>query len=111
VTFLENVLALPRSRTRLRKQAMANCPFCGVPPGWSPTRRFERELERIRRLGNPEREAAAGTLDLEIARAAPGAVLVAETYAQLFSARIGCQMFQPLYFGVDIAALCLRNDG
>jgi DNA-binding SARP family transcriptional activator/ABC-type transport system substrate-binding protein len=111
VTFLENVLALPRSRTRLRKQAMANCPFCGVPPGWSPTRHFERELERIRRLGSPEREAAAGTLDLEIARAAPGAVLVSETYAQLFSARIGCQTFQPLYFGVDIAALCLRNDG
>ena len=111
VTFLENVLALPRSRTRLREQATTGCPFCGVPPGWFPTRRFERKLERIRRLGSREREAAAGTLDLEIARAAPGAVLVSETISQLFSARIGCQTFQPLYFGVDIAALCLRNDG
>ena len=111
VTFLDNVLALPRSRTRLREQATAGCPYCGVPPGWFPTRRFERKLERIRRLGSREREAAAGTLDLEIARAAPGAVLVSETISQLFSARIGCQTFQPLYFGVDIAALCLRKDG
>jgi hypothetical protein len=59
--------------------------------------------------------AAAGdrrqgaTLDLEIARAAPGAVLVSETYTQFFSARMGCQTFQPLYFGVGIAALCMRE--
>jgi DNA-binding SARP family transcriptional activator/ABC-type transport system substrate-binding protein len=111
VTFLENVLALPRSTTRLRGNVTARCSFCGVPPGWLRTGRFERKLERIRRLGGREREAAAGTLDLEIARAAPGAVLNSETISQLFSARIGCQTFQPLYFGVDIAALCLRNDG
>ena len=82
-----------------------------MPPGWFRPRRFERKLERIRRLGGREREAAAGTLDLEIARAAPGAVLVSETYTQFFSARMGCQTFQPLYFGVDIAALCMREGG
>ena len=111
VTFLENALAVPRSRTRLRREVTADCPFCGVPPGWFPTRRFEGELERIRRLGGREREAAAGTLDLEIARAAPGAVLVSESFSQFFSARMGCQTFQPLYFGVDLAALCMREGG
>ena len=111
VTFLENVLALPRSRTRLRAETTVGCPYCGVPPGWFRTRDFERKLEQIRRLGGRERESAAGALDLEIARAAPGAVLVSETYTQFFSARMGCQTFQPLYFGVDIAALCMREDG
>jgi hypothetical protein len=110
VTFLENVLGVPRSRTSLRQQARAGCPLCDVPPGWFSVGRFARKLERIRQLGGREREAAAGALDLELARAAPGAVLVSETYAQLFSARMGCQKFQPLYFGVDIAALCMRED-
>ena len=109
VTFLENALAVPRSRTRLRREVTADCPFCGVPPGWFRTKRFERELERIRRLGGREREDAAGSLDFEIARAAPGAVLVSETFSQFFSARMGCQTFQPLYFGVDLAALCMRE--
>jgi DNA-binding SARP family transcriptional activator/ABC-type transport system substrate-binding protein len=111
VTFLENALALPLSRTPLRQAARAGwCSFCGMPPGWFPGGRFERKLERIRQLGGREREAAAGALDFEIARAAPGAVLMSETYTQLFSARMGCQKFQPLYHGVDIAALCLRED-
>ena len=111
VTFLENALALPRSRTRLRGETTVGCPYCGVPPGWFRARDFERKLERIRRLGGRERESAAGALDLEIARAAPGAVLVSETYTQFFSARMGCQTFQPLYFGVDLAALCMREGG
>jgi hypothetical protein len=81
-----------------------------MPPGWFAGARLQRELERIRGLGGREREAAAGALDLQIARAAAGAVLMSETYAQLFSARIGCQKFQPLYFGIDIAALCTRED-
>ena len=110
VTFLENTFALPRSRTRLRQTARDGCPGCQMPPGWFAGARFERELERIGGLGGREREAAAGALDLEIARAAPGAVLMSETYAQLFSARMGCQKFQPLYFGVDIAALCMREN-
>jgi DNA-binding SARP family transcriptional activator/ABC-type transport system substrate-binding protein len=112
VTFLENVLATPRSRTPLRRRVTAswlvNQP--AVPSGWFPGGRFERELERIGRLGGPEREAAAGALDLDIARAAPGAVLLSETVTAFFSARMGCQTFQPLYYGVDIAALCMHGE-
>jgi DNA-binding SARP family transcriptional activator/ABC-type transport system substrate-binding protein len=111
VIFLEKVLGLPRSRTPLRQAARSGwCPPCDVPRGWFAAGRFERELERIRHLGGREREAAAGALDLKLARAAPGAVLLSETYSELFSARMGCQKFQPLYYGVDIAALCLRED-
>jgi ABC-type transport system substrate-binding protein len=112
VTFLENTLATPRSRTPHRRDVTAswlvNQP--AIPPGWFPGGRFERQLEQIRRLGGREREAAASSLDLELARAAPGAVLVSETYTQLFSARMGCQTFQPLYYGVDIAALCMHEE-
>ena len=110
VTFLENAFGLPRSRTPLRQAAIAGCPGCGMPPGWFAGDRFERELERIRQLGGREREAAAAALDAEITRAAPGAVLMSETYAELFSGRMGCQKFQPLYYGVDIAALCKSGD-
>jgi hypothetical protein len=28
---------------------------------------------------------------------------------ELFSARVGCKLFQPIYFGVDLAALCLKS--
>ena len=112
VTFLENVLAVPRSRTRLRQEVTADCfPTAACRRAGSVPSASKRKLERIRRLGGREREAAAGSLDLEIARAAPGAVLVSETFSQFFSARIGCQTFQPLYFGVDIAALCMREGG
>jgi DNA-binding SARP family transcriptional activator/ABC-type transport system substrate-binding protein len=111
VTFLENVFSLPRSRTPLRKAARAGwCPPCDIPPGWFAGDRFERDLERMRQLGGREREAAAGALDLELARAAPGAALVSQTYSELFSARMGCQKFQPLYYGVDLAALCREDD-
>ena len=110
---------VPRKRaraSRAREHSSGGRPRPTVPiaacrRAGSDTKRFERKLERIRRLGGREREAAAGALDLEIARAAPGAVLVSETYTQFFSARMGCQTFQPLYFGVDLAALCMREGG
>ena len=110
---------VPRERARapaLENPAQAGDHRPAVPTAayrraGSEPARFERKLEQIRRLGGREREAAAGALDLEIARAAPGAVLVSETITQFFSARMGCQTFQPLYFGVDIAALCMREGG
>ena len=105
------MLALPRSRTPAQAGGHGRLSLLRRTAGLVPIPRFERKLERIRRLGGRERESAAGALDLEIARAAPGAVLVSETYTQFFSARMGCQTFQPLYFGVDIAALCMREGG
>ena len=110
VTFLANVLETPGSADRIRRAVAGYC-NCGTPRDWYDNPELEARLERIGRLGRVRREAAAGALDLELAREAPGAVLATETTSSFFSERVGCQSFQPLYFGVDIAALCLRKDG
>jgi peptide/nickel transport system substrate-binding protein len=109
VTFLANVLETPGSADRIRRAVAAYC-NCGTPGDWYDNAKLEARLERIGRLGGVRREAAAGALDVDLARDAPGAVLATETTSAFFSERVGCQTFQPLYFGVDIAALCLRKD-
>jgi len=49
-----------------------------------------------------------GKLDVDLARnAAPLVAFANATTRDFFSARIGCQLHQPVY-GVDLAALCLR---
>ena len=109
VTFLANVLETSGSADRLRRAVAGYC-NCGTPSDWYDNAELEARLERIGRLGGVRREAAAGALDLELARDAPGAVLATETTSSFFSERVGCQTFQPLYFGVDIAALaCART--
>jgi len=37
----------------------------------------------------------------------PVAALGPPTIPELFSSRVGCKTFQPLFFGVDFASLCL----
>ena len=39
---------------------------------------------------------------------APWAVFGNETSHDFFSARIGCQVYQPVY-GIDLGALCIRR--
>jgi hypothetical protein len=38
----------------------------------------------------------------------PAAAIATNASRDFFSARIGCQVFQPVYF-IDLAALCLRR--
>jgi len=60
-------------------------------------------------LGGDPRLRAYGRLDAEIARdSAPIAPFSNPTAHDLFSARIGCQAYQPLY-GIDLATLCVRH--
>jgi len=40
--------------------------------------------------------------------AAPAAPLVNFEEQEFFSARTGCQVYQPIY-GIDLAALCLKR--
>ena len=55
------------------------------------------------------RYLAYGGLDLALARdAAPWAAFGNPARQDFFSARIGCQVYQPLY-EMDFAALCLRS--
>ncbi len=50
-------------------------------------------------------------LELELERdLAPAAAFATNASRDFFSARMGCQLYQPVY-GIDLAALCLRSTG
>ena len=71
--------------------------------------RLARELARISTLSSEARYRAYSALSVELARdAAPWVAYAVGTNRDFFSARMGCQIFQPVY-GIDIAALCTRG--
>jgi hypothetical protein len=66
-------------------------------------------LAAAERLSGPKRNLAYGRLDVALARdAAPYAALWNGPEQDFFSARMGCETYQPIY-GVDLAALCIRR--
>jgi hypothetical protein len=66
-------------------------------------------LAGIDDLAGAARRVAAERLELRVLRqVAPAAAFGTPVMPQFFSARVGCETFQPLFFGVDLAALCLR---
>ena len=70
---------------------------------------YNRRLARAASLSGRRRYLAYGGLDLALARdAAPWAAFGNPARQDFFSARIGCQVYQPLY-EMDFAALCLRS--
>jgi len=70
-----------------------------------------RQLRHARRLLGPQRYRAYGRLALELAKnEAPLIAFGTERSADFLSARVGCQVYQPASFGVDLAALCLRGS-
>ena len=70
--------------------------------------RLARELERVAGLSGAARTRAYAALSLELARDhAPWVAHAVGTSRDLFSARIGCQVFHPVYH-MDLAALCMR---
>jgi YVTN family beta-propeller protein len=70
---------------------------------------YNRKLAAAARLSGRARYAAYAKLDVDLAgKAAPMVALVNLTRQDFFSARMGCQVYNPLY-GMDIAALCLRK--
>jgi YVTN family beta-propeller protein len=70
---------------------------------------FERKLADAARLSGPARYLAYGTLDTDLARnGAPWVAYGNMLSYDFFSARMGCQVYQPVY-GVDIAALCIKH--
>jgi hypothetical protein len=71
---------------------------------------WDRRLQAAARLSGPAGYRTYGKLDVELARdEAPAASLEVSTSGQFFSARIGCEINQPAYDTVDLAALCLRR--
>jgi peptide/nickel transport system substrate-binding protein len=70
---------------------------------------WNRRLEAAARLSGDARYRAYARLDVDLARqAAPWVPFENEHVLSLFSARVGCQLFQPVY-GMDIATLCVRR--
>ena len=71
--------------------------------------RLGRRLRAASRLDGAARIAAYSALDRETAaRAAPFAPYLSALSTDFFSERIGCQVAHLLY-GIDLAALCLRE--
>ena len=70
--------------------------------------RYTRMLRAASRLSGTRRAAAYARIDDELVRdAAPSIAFANESAHNFFSARMGCQVFQPVY-GIDLAALCIR---
>ena len=70
---------------------------------------FDRKLEAASRLSGTKRYRTYSRLALELERdLAPAAAFSINASRDFFSARIGCQVYQPV-FGIDLAALCLRG--
>jgi ABC-type transport system substrate-binding protein len=67
-------------------------------------------LAGIDQLPHASQPAAAEKLEFRLLRhQPPAAAFGTPTMPQFFSARVGCKTFQPLFFGVDLARLCLRT--
>jgi hypothetical protein len=66
-------------------------------------------MQAAAQLSGPRRYQAYERLDSELVRdAAPAAAYASATTVSLFSARIGCQLNQPIY-GIDLGVLCERR--
>lgn len=69
---------------------------------------YRRKVDEAARLDGPRRYLTYAELDAELARdPAPVVAYANATVHDFFSARIGCQVNQPVY-GIDLAALCVR---
>jgi ABC-type oligopeptide transport system substrate-binding subunit len=80
----------------------------GVNGGQFDEPTWNRRLEAAAKLSGQRRYRAYARLDADLARrAAPWVAFENETRLDFFSARIGCQTYQPIY-GMDLAALCTR---
>ena len=71
---------------------------------------FDRKLHEAESLSGATRYRTFSRLAYELERDdAPAAAIATGASQDFFSARIGCQVYQPVY-GIDLAALCLRRS-
>jgi ABC-type transport system substrate-binding protein/class 3 adenylate cyclase len=83
-------------------------------PGYPPTAplpaQFVRQLQTAHRLRGTARDAAYRSLAARLERDfTPLAVYAIPVTPEFLSARMGCQVQQPVIGGVDIGALCVRD--
>jgi ABC-type oligopeptide transport system substrate-binding subunit/class 3 adenylate cyclase/streptogramin lyase len=81
-----------------------------VPPSWLPP--SVRALDLRKTLSGPRRQASAAASAARLARVdVPIAAVGYPVRGELFSPRLGCRVFPPFGYGVDLAALCLAEPG
>jgi ABC-type transport system substrate-binding protein len=68
----------------------------------------ERRLRAAHGVAGPARERTYSRLQLELTRDTPLVVFGVNVRQDFFSARMGCQVYNPLY-GMDLAALCVKG--
>jgi hypothetical protein len=73
-------------------------------PRWAADR-----LARLESASPAMRARGAYAVAAELERRAYYVPYGAFYAPELFSARVGCKLFHPIYFGVDLAALCLKS--
>jgi ABC-type transport system substrate-binding protein len=78
-------------------------PLSYLPP------EFSTDIGRIQKLYSPARERAAASLARRIDRQSLFAVYMTDAMPELRSKRLGCVVNHPVYAGVDLAALCVRE--
>jgi hypothetical protein len=78
-------------------------PLSYLPPEYST------EIGRIQRLYSPARERAAASLARRIDQQSLFAVYATDAMPELRSRRLDCVVHHPVYAGVDLAALCIRD--
>ncbi|MGL6278111.1 MAG: ABC transporter substrate-binding protein, partial [Gaiella sp.] len=70
---------------------------------------YQRKVQAASRLAGPPRYLTYGKLDAHVSRAyAPWVPLGNPVSRDFFSARMGCQVVNPVY-GVDLAGLCIKG--
>ena len=71
---------------------------------------WQSRLEAADRLGVPQRYARFAKVELQLMRqAVPWAAYAQVADPAFFSARLGCVRFSPVYYGPDLAGLCLND--
>jgi ABC-type transport system substrate-binding protein len=75
-----------------------------LPPEWQP-RAMETVVTQFRRAPT---ESALALLQESIMKEVPMTGIAYEVQAAFFAPRVGCRLFPPASYGVDLAALCLK---
>ncbi len=71
---------------------------------------IELELSQALKARGAERERAFERIEWDLrTRLVPYVAYAAETRGNLFSVRLGCHVANPVYYGADLAALCIRS--
>jgi ABC-type oligopeptide transport system substrate-binding subunit/class 3 adenylate cyclase len=82
-----------------------------MPPAWLPAE-VQRQIDELVGLTGSQRVAEATALaDRLAADQVPLAAVGNGVIGEYFSPRLGCRVFPPMGFGVDLAALCLESGG